>query len=79
VLVTIRAAHRDISHYRDHGLHPGVPFGTLINWQRANIAWDYSGYKDFGKEHVFAAWVKSVGLGNGTSTVLTDPDPSKKC
>ena len=30
------------------------------------------------KEHVFAAWVKSVGLGNGTS-VLTDPDPGTEC
>ncbi|MCF6264300.1 MAG: hypothetical protein L3J24_12040 [Xanthomonadales bacterium] len=78
-LITIGAAHRDISDYNRIGIRPSVPFGSLINWQQANIDWDYSGYENFGASHVFAAWVKSVGLGNGTSTVLTDPDPSTPC
>ncbi len=69
--------HLDLYH-RD-GVHPPTSYyGAIINWQQASINWDYSGYDDFGREHVFATWVKSVGLGNGESE-LTDPDPSTEC
>lgn len=79
--ITILSAYRDIEDYYDIGIHPLPIFGSLINWQQASIDWDYSGYTGngaFAAEHVFAGWVKSQGLGDGSSA-LTDPDPSTGC
>ena len=79
VQATIDAAFRDIFWYVQTGDHAPANYTSgIINWYDASIDWDLSGYDDFGAEHVFAAWVLSVGVGNGTS-VLTDPDPSTEC
>ncbi|VAW36529.1 hypothetical protein MNBD_GAMMA01-2201 [hydrothermal vent metagenome] len=77
----LNAAYNDIRHYyQSDGTMRLVASYTdgLINWYEASIDWDTSGYRQFGAEHVFATWVHSVGLGNGTS-VLNDPDPSTPC